>query len=233
MSQKWRKDFQVWSKAWKKLANSLATLLAILLQGKKGSPPGIMTLHTPAGGRKYLNAEERHRFAAAAQIMPAEVRAFCLLLMWSGCRISEALAVTPLAVDQETGTIALRTLKRRKSVIIRQVPLPMEVLADLAEVFNLSNRERHADGAEALLWNWSRVTGWRHVKNVMERAGISGAAATAKGLRHAFGVAAFESVPPHIVQRWLGHASLRTTAIYGNVSGEEERIFAQRVWDRW
>jgi integrase/recombinase XerD len=52
-----------------------------------------------------------------------------------------------------------------------------------------------------------------------------------KGLRHAFGVSAFQSaVPPHLVQRWLGHASLRTTAIYGNVVGPEERSFAERMW---
>jgi integrase len=52
-------------------------------------------------------------------------------------------------------------------------------------------------------------------------------------IRHAFGVAAFETVPPHIVQRWLGHASLRTTAIYGDVSGPEERLYAARLWERW
>ena len=52
-----------------------------------------------------------------------------------------------------------------------------------------------------------------------------------KGLRHGFGVNAFQSnVPPHLVQRWLGHASLRTTAIYGDVVGAEERGFAARIW---
>jgi integrase/recombinase XerD len=52
-----------------------------------------------------------------------------------------------------------------------------------------------------------------------------------KGLRHGFGVNAFEmNVPPHLVQRWLGHASLRTTAIYGDVVGAEERLFAERMW---
>jgi site-specific recombinase XerD len=34
------------------------------------------------------------------------------------------------------------------------------------------------------------------------------------------------------VQRWLGHASLGTTAIYGDVSGHEEREFAARIWQR-
>jgi integrase len=37
-------------------------------------------------------------------------------------------------------------------------------------------------------------------------------------------------LPPHLVQRWLGHASLRTTSIYGDVIGPEERAFAARMW---
>jgi site-specific recombinase XerD len=54
-----------------------------------------------------------------------------------------------------------------------------------------------------------------------------------KGLRHAFGVKAFqENVPPHLVQRWLGHASLRTTSIYADVMGPEERVFAARMWSQ-
>jgi integrase/recombinase XerD len=65
----------------------------------------------------------------------------------------------------------------------------------------------------------------------MSAAGISGARAMPKGLRHAFGVNAFQSnVPPHLVQRWLGHASLRTTSIYGDVIGPDERAFATRMW---
>jgi integrase len=52
-----------------------------------------------------------------------------------------------------------------------------------------------------------------------------------KGLRHGFGVHAFQaSVPPHLVQRWLGHASLRTTSIYADVMGPDERAFAARMW---
>jgi integrase/recombinase XerD len=65
----------------------------------------------------------------------------------------------------------------------------------------------------------------------MMTAGIDGSHAMPKGLRHGFGVNAFErSVPPHLVQRWLGHASLRTTSIYGDVIGPEERAFAARMW---
>jgi integrase len=232
MGHKWRKDFWLRSKVQKKLANSLATLLAILLH-RAQAPHSVLSLHTPDGGRKYLNAAERRRFAAAAARMPSTVRVFCLLLMWSGCRISEALALTPVAIDREAGTVSFLTLKRRRNMVVRQVPLPTEVLSELAGVFDLSSHERHSNHARMRLWTWSRATAWRHVKEVMELAGISGPAAMPKGLRHAFGVAAFQSVPPHIVQRWLGHASLRTSAIYGNVAGQEERLFAQRIWDNW
>jgi integrase/recombinase XerD len=65
----------------------------------------------------------------------------------------------------------------------------------------------------------------------MEAAKVSGTPATPKGLRHGLGVNAFQAnVPPHLVQRWLGHASLRTTSIYGDVIGPEERAFSARMW---
>jgi integrase/recombinase XerD len=80
------------------------------------------------------------------------------------------------------------------------------------------------------LWTWSRTTmaagqgsdgGSRDLRH----------AAMPRGLRHSFGVSAFQSnVPPHRVQRRLGHASLRTTSIYGDVMGPEERAFAERMW---
>jgi integrase/recombinase XerD len=67
----------------------------------------------------------------------------------------------------------------------------------------------------------------------MASAGITGTPAMPKGLRLGFGVNAFQShVPPHLVQRWLGHASLRTTAIYGDVVGSDERAFAERMWNQ-
>jgi integrase/recombinase XerD len=63
----------------------------------------------------------------------------------------------------------------------------------------------------------------------MAAANIVGPHATPRGLRHGFGVKTFQSdVPPHLVQRWLGHASLRTTSIY-DVMGPDERAFAERM----
>jgi integrase len=242
MGGKFKNPFQRSPKPAKTRHKLLATLLAIVLHGPKPksanagvsrAPTRPMTLHTAVGARKYLNAGERQRFAAAADTMPPKPRAFCLLLMWSGCRISEALAVTPTAIDREAGTVAFVTLKRRQTSVVRQVPIPAPLIADLTNVFDLEKREVDPHFRTSRLWRWSRSAAWRHVKEVMKRARLSGSAAMPKGLRHTFGVAAFQVVPPHIVQRWLGHASLRTTGIYGDVSGREEHLFAERIWDSW
>lgn len=189
------------------------------------------SLFGPSGNRKYLNAAERRRFLESAQSLPPMQRTFCLMLAWSGGRVSEILALTPAAIDLTSGVATIHTLKRRKHGIVRQVPLPAEVLRELDRVFRLRRRQCDPQLAIKRLWHWSRTTAWRYVKNAMKRAGITGTPAMPKALRHAFGVRAFQSsVPPHLVQRWLGHASLRTTAIYGDVIGPEERQFAKRMW---
>ena len=189
------------------------------------------SLFSPLGGRKYLNAAERQRFVEAAQRAPPKVRLFCLVLRWSGGRISEVLALTRAAIDIEAGVVNIETLKRRKRGIVRQLPLPPHLLRELDRYFGLRRLQRDAQPAAKRIWRWSRTTAWRRVKEVMAEAGISGTPAMPKGLRHGFGVNAFQSnVPPHLVQRWLGHASLRTTGIYADVVGPEERAFAERMW---
>ena len=51
-----------------------------------------------------------------------------------------------------------------------------------------------------------------------------------KGLRHGFGVAAVSAGSPlNLVQKWLGHAQLTTTAIYADAVGEEEQSIAAQM----
>ncbi|HTT83067.1 MAG TPA: hypothetical protein VMF67_06280 [Rhizomicrobium sp.] len=52
-----------------------------------------------------------------------------------------------------------------------------------------------------------------------------------KALRHAFAVEAGQkAIPPNIVQLWLGHACIETTAIHASAIGDEERNLAGRAW---
>lgn len=65
----------------------------------------------------------------------------------------------------------------------------------------------------------------------MARAAIAGRFACPRGLRHGFGIGTLQSgVPLSLIQRWMGHARLTTTAIYAAVSGPEEIFLASRFW---
>src|SRR5258705_11235061 len=123
-----------------------------------------MSLYGSAGGRKYLNAAERRRFAKAALRTPLEVQLFCIVLSLTGGRISEILAVTPAAIDIDSGVANSTTLKRRKLGIVRQVPLPRGVLAELNHVFKIRRSQRDPDFAFRRIWSWSRTTAWRRAK---------------------------------------------------------------------
>jgi integrase/recombinase XerD len=83
-----------------------------------------MELYDPQGRRLYLTAEERRAFIKAARDSPREVRTFCLVLHDTGCRISEALALTPRSVDLSGKAIVFETLKKRRLGVYRAVPVP-------------------------------------------------------------------------------------------------------------
>lgn len=187
-------------------------------------------LHAAEGGRKYLNGAERKRYLAALDARATEISLFCRFLALSGARISEALAVTPAALDLDRRLVSLITLKRRRPVT-REVPLPAELIAALDAFFGLTTCQLGTN-AVSPLWEFSRTTAWRHVHESLAACGLVGARAMPKALRHGFAVAAFQAgVPPHLVQKWMGHASMRTTAIYGDVSGPDERMFAEKMWN--
>lgn len=86
---------------------------------------------------------------------------------------------------------------------------------------------------DARVWSWSRGRAWYLIKGIMLQAGIApGPHCVPKGLRHGFAIEALrKGVPLNLVQRWLGHASLKTTAIYLEIAvGDEEREIAARMW---
>src|ERR1700689_3385360 len=95
-----------------------------------------MSLYGSTGSRKYLNAAERRRFIKAARRAPLDVQLFCLVLNLTGGRISEILALTPAAIDLDSGVANITTLKRRKRGVVRQVPLPRIVVNKLASTRN-------------------------------------------------------------------------------------------------
>ena len=192
-----------------------------------------MQLFDQKGRRLYFTEEERRAFLDAATRAPREVRSFCAVLHYTGCRISEALALTPQQIDLSGKVIIFESLKKRRRGVFRVVPVPPELLDTLDMVHGI--REAQKKGHARLhqpLWPVTRMTAYRKVMEVIRAAGLAkGPHATPKCLRHGFGVAAVsKGIALNMVQKWLGHAQLSTTAIYANAVGEEEQSIASRMW---
>lgn len=186
------------------------------------------TIFNIDGQRKYLTQSETRRFLDEARRDDPSAHVFCWLIAVTGCRISEALALTPGSIDFEAKIIVFESLKKRKRHVFRSVPVPDALLQSLRSMLR-KDRTKEADR----LWNWSRMTGYRRVREVMERVNLNGTHASPKGLRHGFAVSAIQAgVPLNMVQRWLGHADMKTTAIYTSAIGPEERNIASRMWGK-
>jgi integrase len=182
-----------------------------------------MALFSLDGERKYLCHSEGVRFLRAASAMGDDTRVFCRLLHFTGCRVSEALELTPRRLDVEGKRVVFRTLKRRKRSF-RAVPVSAQLMSELM-------RLSRPLGQDERLWPCCRQTAWRRVKKVMAAADIDGPQAAPRGLRHQFGIRALQanlSLP--LTQRLLGHASPSTTAIYQQVTGDDERHLVRRLW---
>ena len=138
----------------------------------------------------------------------------------------------PSRVDFSGKAVTFRTLKQRGKDRYRAVPIPDVLLSALDDVHGIRRaQKRKQRGEGVMLWSWGRTQASKHIYAVLEEAGISGAHASPKGLRHGFGVrVAKETRNPRLVQKMLGHANLETTAIYMDVVGLEAREEMALTW---
>ena len=197
-----------------------------------------MRLHDTAGRRLYLDAEERAAFLAAARRQSARDRTLCETLHYTGCRPSELVEITPARVDLAGGTVTIRSLKKRRDaqgqprIVYRSVPVPPDYLDTMGAAHDLRLAQRSRRQSATPIWPIGRTRVWQVVVRVMVEAGLPDAPQRSpKGLRHGFGVnAAVSGVPLNMLQKWLGHAQLSTTAIYADAVGKEEQDIAARMW---
>ncbi len=183
-------------------------------------------------GRKYLTVSERSRFfECTKRATKPEVQTFAMTLVYTGCRISEALALRVRDIDLENHILRIKTLKRRKESW-REVPVPEHFVRELQLTHSLKYRQLVNRNQNRRIWDFSRSTASRHIAKLMHDANIQGPQASSKGLRHAFGIAAVESgVPLPIIASVLGHAHITTTAIYTTAVGIEAKTFISRTWN--
>ncbi len=208
----------------------------IVMQGKKFDSGSRMRLYDQRNQRLYINAHERIRFVAAAENARQPLRNFALTLLYTGCRLSEALALRVVDLDSHGRLLSIKTLKKRNLHEVREVPIPPGLVEALSSQRSQYVIDRGGMEPDISLWSGSsrppdRITGYRWIKDLMATADVHGAQASPKGLRHGYGVhAVCSGVQLNMLRKWMGHASINTTSIYANAMGKEELQIADRMW---
>lgn len=199
-----------------------------------------MSIYDEKGNRKYLTASEREQFLTASEHESPDKRVLCRLLHDTGCRLTEALELSPNRINVDDFSIVFRSLKQReldsdgnkKAPKYREIPVSKELIDQLDLKFSIRMLQRKKGERDSLLWSMSRTTAWRTVKRVMKRAGIDGIQATTKGLRHGLAIKLLTSenpAPPSIVKDIMGHSHISTTEIYMQAVGMEKRKIVLRA----
>ena len=147
-----------------------------------------------------------------------------LTLRYTGARLQEVLLIDDVSdVDFRNKEIRLVNLKRRRRIEKRQVPVPAELIAEIARVWaefpELKGKLFKLDPS-----NFRKVFLAR-----AKEAGLPREVSHPHVLRHTRAVELLRAgVPITAVQQLLGHAFLSTTAVYLRLSNIEVKQILQQ-----
>ena len=194
----------------------------VKIPGKRSSRPrGVPELHR-------VTKEEIDRSQEPFQ--PGGTRrgnhhALLVRFLWvTGCRISEAMAVTPQDFDFGALSVRLVTRKRR-GMHFRALPLPPGFCGQLAQWLLFAR-----PGPDERIFPWGRTRAYEIVRQVLEAGGVDRRRAHPHAVRHGHAFHALaNAVPVNALQAALGHSHLSTTAIYTRATGADLRASYERV----
>ncbi len=179
--------------------------LAKKLRPPKESTPATLPFE-PAEVTAILNACEKigNREHAASKRARERARAFVLVLLYSGLRISDAAALTRSSVNATTGHLLMRQMKTGAALHIK---LSGSVLNALDELPRENEKYFFWNGKGKLATQVGNLR--KTISRVLKIAGVIG---HPHRFRDTFAVSLLErDVPIRTVQLLLGHTSVRTT----------------------
>lgn len=178
--------------------------------------------HRLEAQRRSFSATEEARLRELLPTVTEPLRSLCELMLMTGCRLSEALALRRDCLDTERHLVVFLTLKQRDSGIIRAVPVPAPLMARLASL---------PTGTDGKLWPISRWTGRRRIRALLLAADVAPARAHTRTFRHSFNDRAKKAGVPAAVRRaLLGHRTQAANDAYGVLMGEELGAYMCAIW---
>jgi integrase/recombinase XerD len=189
----------------------------------KRSWPLLQLIH-PAVGRKLPVVLSEAEVRQVLGLVRRPHYRVCLSTIYScGLRLLEGVQLRVDQIDSARMRLHIRGAKGGQE---RVVPLPQRTLTMLREQWQ---RQQHG------VWLFPGVRAGRLARGPMDESGVGRAfraamaesgiskAATVHTLRHSWATHLLEAgVNLRLIQKWLGHKSLSTTAIYTHLTGKGE-----------
>jgi|SRR5215469_2896022 len=169
---------------------------------------------------EVLSSDEMYRLLDACGRGPAGRRNRALItVMWrAGLRVSEALALYPKDIDLANGRITILHGKGNKRRVVAIDPAAgalLEVWAAEREKLGITGRQLYFCVISSPCRG--QKLGDAYVRELCKRLALKAGIEKRvhpHGFRHTYAAHLGENLPPHVVQRMLGHTSLAVTVRY-------------------
>ncbi|TKB63286.1 MAG: site-specific integrase, partial [Nitrospira sp.] len=190
------------------------------------NPAEKITMFPEPSRERFLSREELDRFLEAlAGVKDPALKAVFLLLLLTGARRSEVLAMEWAHVDLTRGLWRLPKTKAHRAHLI---PLPMAARAAIAAVPRIEGNPFLFVGR----WNRGHLEGvrsaWEQLLNTAMLEDVR-----LHDLRRTLGSwLAIEGASIALIGKVLGHSQLETTAIYARLNIDPQRIALEQNADR-
>ncbi|WP_422351510.1 tyrosine-type recombinase/integrase [Flagellimonas sp.] len=190
-----------------------------------------MRIYDLKGKRLFLYQDEIQEMLLIAEDVHLLLRTFVETLIYTGCRISEALNMTRKDIHYHQQKITLKS-QNRSGPVFRDVPVPHNYIDTLVAVHSILGGNDNNYEVKKPLWKWTRQHAYELIQELMIRSGVpAGGHRNPKGIRHAYGVnAVLCSVPLPFLKKWMGHSHISTTAIYVTCLQLDEKELVKRMW---
>ncbi|WP_314303943.1 tyrosine-type recombinase/integrase [Brevibacillus parabrevis] len=209
--------------------NALSTFFTCLKKKKlvqENPVDDIERVKVPESERIYLNKEEIEAIIAA--IKHPVVHYFAMMMAHTGIRVNECINLTLHDVDLEEGFVQVVNGKGGKN---RRVPMNKQLVQHMKEYL-----DKHRPHTASLFFFALKKTGTvseqyvnRLLKEACQDVGIQ-KHVTSHILRHSFAsYLVKKDTHVAVIQRLLGHASLKTTSVYLHVQQTDLQEAVNRI----
>lgn len=201
-----------------RITGCLSKMLSVALEeGWIDSKPRVPRVEVPSKEARFLYEDELDKiFAGYLSLGDQAGHDLSVFLLWTGCRVGEALQLTWGDIDLSNARVTFTKTKTNRN---RAVPIAARALKVLERLKDQGSEQPFVINQDTFGKKWNKLK---------EGIGIDDASVTPHTLRHTCAARLVMSgVSLYEVAKWLGHTTIATTQIYAHLAPDHLRGAAE------